>query len=127
MKGLSEFQILHFLVQVGALLLASRVLADLMKRWGQAAVIGTAFATHLEAIVTDSFGNPVPGVPVTFTPPSAGPGGSFSAVPLVVTDARGIATAPAFTANHSRGGFTVTATALGIELPPPLSTRFPHV
>src|SRR5215471_17938181 len=44
MKGLSEFQILHFLVQVGALLLASRVLADLMKRWGQAAVIGELLA-----------------------------------------------------------------------------------
>ena len=44
MKGLSEFQILHFLVQVGVLLLASRVLADLMKRWGQAAVIGELLA-----------------------------------------------------------------------------------
>jgi Kef-type K+ transport system membrane component KefB len=44
LKGLSEFQILHFLVQVGALLLASRVLADLMKRWGQAAVIGELLA-----------------------------------------------------------------------------------
>lgn len=40
MKGLSEFQILHFLIQVGLLLVASRLLADLMKRWGQAAVIG---------------------------------------------------------------------------------------
>src|SRR5262249_14967397 len=44
LKGLSEVQILHFLVQVGALLLASRVLADLMKRWGQAAVIGELLA-----------------------------------------------------------------------------------
>ena len=40
MKGLSESQILHFLIQVGILLLASRGLADLMKRWGQAPVIG---------------------------------------------------------------------------------------
>ncbi len=44
MKGLSEFQILHFLIEIGALLLASRLLADLMKRWGQAAVIGELLA-----------------------------------------------------------------------------------
>ncbi|MGO9451358.1 MAG: cation:proton antiporter [Candidatus Binataceae bacterium] len=44
MKSLSEFQILHFLIQVGALLLMSRVLADVMKRWGQAAVIGELMA-----------------------------------------------------------------------------------
>jgi len=40
LKGLSETEILHFLIQVGVLLLASRGLADLMKRWGQAPVIG---------------------------------------------------------------------------------------
>ncbi len=44
MKGLTEPQILHFLVQVGALLLVSRLLADLMKRLGQAAVIGELLA-----------------------------------------------------------------------------------
>jgi len=44
LKGLTELQILHFLIQVGALLLISRLLADLMKRWGQAAVIGELLA-----------------------------------------------------------------------------------
>jgi Kef-type K+ transport system membrane component KefB len=44
LKGLTELQILHFLVQVGALLLVSRLLGDRFKRWGQAAVIGELLA-----------------------------------------------------------------------------------
>jgi Kef-type K+ transport system membrane component KefB/nucleotide-binding universal stress UspA family protein len=44
LTGLSELQILHFILQVGALLLASRLLGDLMKRWGQAAVVGELLA-----------------------------------------------------------------------------------
>ncbi len=44
MGGLTELQILRFLFQVGVLLLTSRVLAELMKRAGQAAVIGELFA-----------------------------------------------------------------------------------
>jgi Kef-type K+ transport system membrane component KefB/nucleotide-binding universal stress UspA family protein len=41
---LSDHQILQFLVEVGALLLTSRVLAELMKRIGQAAVVGELLA-----------------------------------------------------------------------------------
>ncbi|HVA80179.1 MAG TPA: cation:proton antiporter, partial [Candidatus Binataceae bacterium] len=44
MQQLSELEILGFLLQIGLLLAASRVLADLMKRIGQAAVIGELLA-----------------------------------------------------------------------------------
>jgi Kef-type K+ transport system membrane component KefB len=44
LSHLSDHQILQFLVEVGALLLASRVLAELMKRIGQAAVVGELLA-----------------------------------------------------------------------------------
>ncbi|HUY29101.1 MAG TPA: cation:proton antiporter [Candidatus Binataceae bacterium] len=44
MQQLSELEILRFLLQIGLLLAASRVLADLMKRIGQAAVIGELLA-----------------------------------------------------------------------------------
>jgi K+:H+ antiporter len=41
---LTELEILRFLIEVGALLVASRVLGDLMKRVGEAPVIGELFA-----------------------------------------------------------------------------------
>lgn len=44
MPHLSDHQILEFLVEAGALLLASRMLAELMKRIGQAAVVGELLA-----------------------------------------------------------------------------------
>lgn len=44
MSHLSESQILRFVVQLAVLLLASRTLGDLMKRIGQAAVIGELLA-----------------------------------------------------------------------------------
>ena len=39
---------------------------------GQTATVNTAFINPLGATVTDQFGNPVPGVTVTFTPPASG-------------------------------------------------------
>ena len=44
MQQLTEIEILRFLLQIGLLLAASRILADLMKRIGQAAVIGELLA-----------------------------------------------------------------------------------
>ncbi len=44
MKPLSEAQILHFLLQIGVMLLLARALGDLMKRIGQASVIGELVA-----------------------------------------------------------------------------------
>lgn len=77
----------------------------------QAAQVTTAFATALQAHVTDSNGNGVPGVNVTFTAPGSGASGTFGGSTAVVTDASGVATAPSFTANTVAGSYPVTASA----------------
>jgi lysozyme len=83
----------------------------------QNTIVGTPFAGALQAAVTDANGNPVAGVPVLFTAPNQGPSGVFAALPMVLTDARGIATAPRLVANHSRGLFAVSAAAIGVATP----------
>ena len=78
----------------------------------QSAMVGTAFAP-LQVLVSDSNGNPVSGVAVNFTAPSAGAAGIFAggAVTAVSqTNLQGLASSPAFTANGTPGQFTVTAT-----------------
>ena len=77
----------------------------------QSTEVGTAFPTALQATVLDSFGNPVPGVTVTFTPPSTGASATFSGSAAVTTNASGVATAPTLTANNSAGSYVVTATS----------------
>ncbi len=80
----------------------------------QSAAIGTAFATQLQATVTDSSGNPVNNLQVTFSAPTSGASGKFSGgstTASVTTNASGVATAPVFTANNNAGGYAVTATA----------------
>jgi len=81
----------------------------------QSATVNSAFATKLQATVKDAGSNGVPGVTVTFTPPSSGASGTFAnGVNTAVTDSNGIATAQVFTANGTPGGpYTVTASASG--------------
>jgi uncharacterized protein (TIGR03437 family) len=76
----------------------------------QSATIGTAFATPLQARVSDGFGNPVSGVTVTF----AAPGGASASLSNLtgVTNASGVASATA-TANSSAGSYTVIASMPG--------------
>lgn len=83
----------------------------------QNVVVNTALGTPLAVVVTDAGGNPVKGASVTFTV-TIGPGNIPSGVftggdnnnlntlnsVIVDTDAKGVATAPAFTANKIRGG-----------------------
>ncbi len=76
---------------------------------GQHAAVGTAFASPLQATVTDAFGNPVPGVSVTFTPPASGASAVMTGSPAT-TDASGVASAAA-TANGTAGTYAVTAAA----------------
>ncbi len=84
----------------------------------QATTVSNQFPTLLQARVTDVAGNPVSGVAVTFAPSTAaGPSGTFSGPTTVVTDANGIATAPALTANSSPGNFVVAATATAVSSP----------
>ncbi len=79
----------------------------------QNTTISTAFATALQATVTDASSNPVNGAAVTFLAPGSGASGTFSngtATITVNTNASGLATAT-FTANGVAGGYTVTAKA----------------
>src|SRR5207245_2839651 len=81
------------------------------------APIGTTYATLLQVQVTDRQGNALAGQLVTFAAPVSGPSGTFNALATVLTDGQGVATAPGFTANHTPGGFTVTATVAGVAAP----------
>ena len=83
----------------------------------QSATINTAFATALQAKVTNASSNPVSGVPVTFLAPSSGASGTFSngmATITVLTSSTGVAT-EAFTANGVTGAYTVTASVGGLS------------
>jgi len=75
------------------------------------------FSVPLVATVLDGSQNPVSGALVTFEVPAAGPGGTFAGgVNTAKTNASGVATSAAFTANGSVGTYTVTATvASGAE------------
>lgn len=84
----------------------------------QSTTVSTSFATPLSATVTDAFGNSVAGVVVTFTVPAAGASGTFSdGVNTALTNAAGVATSTAFTANTVAGGYTVTAAVTGAAAP----------
>jgi Bacterial Ig-like domain (group 1)/NHL repeat len=80
----------------------------------QSTTVGQPFPEPLQALVTDALGFPLNGVPVTFTVPATGPGGTFSSSPVVVTGQNGIATTPALVANNVPGNFLVTATVAGV-------------
>ena len=82
---------------------------------GQTTPLNTPFAA-LKALVTDSGGNPVPGVVVTFTAPANGAGGTFAGNQnTATTDSTGTATAPQFTANNVTGSYTVIASVAGLS------------
>jgi protocatechuate 3,4-dioxygenase beta subunit len=97
---------------------------------GQWLPIGTQLPLRLGVTVTDADGNPVAGATVTFTAPTAGPGGTFTTysrnrkhrspktpvaqhlrVVHALTDGKGVAIAPPFTANTQTGGYAVTVHA----------------
>ena len=77
----------------------------------QSTLIHTNFDAQLEALVTDLAGNPLSGVSVTFSAPTAGASGTFAADSTVVTNGQGIAIAPVFAANGTAGSYQVTAAA----------------
>jgi DNA-binding beta-propeller fold protein YncE len=82
---------------------------------GQSAPLGQPYATALQVCVADSGGNPMSGVPVSFSISvgSTGAGGTFGASPPLPaqTTPAGVATAPVLTANTVGGTFNVTASA----------------
>ncbi|HEY5010130.1 MAG TPA: hypothetical protein VIH73_03175, partial [Acidimicrobiales bacterium] len=82
----------------------------------QSATVGQSYTSPMAALVEDADGNPIANVAVTFTAPSTGASGAFagSVSTIAVTNASGIATAPAFTANETSGPFTVLASTGGL-------------
>jgi streptogramin lyase len=80
---------------------------------GQNARIGFSYGARLQAKVTDPFGNPEAGVPVLFSAPGTGASVNFDALPMVLTNALGIATSPEMSASHIVGSFNVTGTIAG--------------
>ena len=94
---------------------------------GQSATVNTNFASPFSAFVTDTYGNPVSGATVTFTAPASGAGGTFHATTAggtclatgavqssctATTNANGIATSLAFTANGTAGKYTNLSAAV---------------
>jgi hypothetical protein len=83
----------------------------------QRAILGATFANPLAAYVFNANGHLVQGVSVTFTAPAGGASGTFPGGQesvTVVTDANGLAMAPALTANTTAGSYIVTAQAAGL-------------
>jgi hypothetical protein len=81
--------------------------------FAQGTLINTAFGQTLEVTVSAQ-GGAQNGVSVIFTAPSSGASGTFAGATNTVTvstDANGVATAPAFTANGTTGVYQVTALA----------------
>ncbi|MGH2904309.1 MAG: hypothetical protein ACRDK7_12125 [Solirubrobacteraceae bacterium] len=84
----------------------------------QTTTLNSAFTGGLQVALSNSDGCAVTGaagVPVTFTAPSAGASGLFSAsnsnTVTVGADSSGSAAAPTFTANDTQGSYTVTASS----------------
>ncbi|NIM95961.1 MAG: hypothetical protein GTO18_19860 [Anaerolineales bacterium] len=79
------------------------------------------FSDSLKALVLDNYGDPLPGVTVTFTAPSSGASGTFSDTAsyetTAVTDSNGIAQTSDFTANTEMGSYTVLASVPGVASP----------
>lgn len=91
---------------------------------GQSAQVGTAFTSPFVAAVIDAFKNPVAGVSVTFTAPTSGASGAFASggsTAIAPTNATGVATSPAFTANGTAGAYTVSAAVGGVATSAPFS------
>ena len=76
------------------------------------------FVDPLKVVVQYTPGEPIAGVEVTFTAPVSGAGATFvdtnTNVTTAVTDANGIAIAPALSANNVAGSYIVKATIPGI-------------
>jgi hypothetical protein len=77
----------------------------------QSAQINTAFAAPLVVSVTSTFGEPVNGGAVTFTPPASGASATPSSQTVIITG--GNATSGTLTANGTAGGYNVAASANG--------------
>jgi len=83
----------------------------------QNAVVGSAYAMPFTVQVTSNGTAVGAGVVVTFTAPTSGAGGTFGGNPFysTTTNANGIATSTAFTANGTTGTYNVIAASPSTE------------
>jgi hypothetical protein len=85
----------------------------------QSVAAGGTLASPMVVSVTNQYGQALSGATVTFTvyPGTTGESGNFSGaiVSTSVSNASGLATAPALTVNSSAGLFTVTASVLSLS------------
>ncbi|HLN27482.1 MAG TPA: DUF4214 domain-containing protein [Gemmataceae bacterium] len=79
---------------------------------GQSTAFGTSFVQPVVGWVTDSFGNGVPGVVVTFTTPTTGPSGDLASA-TATTSANGLVS-QTVTANGIAGSYQITASVAGV-------------
>lgn len=79
----------------------------------QTTPVGAAFVTPLSALVSDSKGNPVPGVAVNFTAPATGASATLSPA-TATSNSSGIANTIA-TANSTNGSYKIVATVPGFS------------
>jgi hypothetical protein len=77
----------------------------------QSTTVAQNFANPLVVVVTDTYGNPVPGASVTFAAPTSGTSATLSSS-TATTGANGQASVTA-TANTVAGSYTATASAAG--------------
>jgi hypothetical protein len=93
---------------------------DIVQGDGQVVANAATLTLPFSVRVLDAANNPASNVAVLFSAPTSGPSGTFGGGAtsfLVLTDASGIATAPAFTANSVQGQYAVVASAPGVSLP----------
>ncbi len=83
---------------------------------GQSVAVNSAFASPLVATITDSMGNPVPGVLVTFAAPGSGASATFSGSNPAITNAQGQVSINV-TANTVSGSYAVIASVVGVSTP----------
>ncbi len=84
---------------------------------GQSAQLGKQFETPLQVQLANTNGCPLSGnlagININFDAPGSGPSGVFTSTgstqAVVGTNAQGVATAPAFTANYTAGSYSVDA------------------
>ncbi len=79
---------------------------------GQSATVNSTVPVSPAVLITDQYGNPVPGVAVTFAVAS---GGGSATGTGAVSNASGIATVGSWTLGTAAGANTMTATATGLS------------
>ena len=82
----------------------------------QSTTVAQAFASPLVVVVEDTYGNPVPGVIVTFAAPTSGASATLSSA-TATTGANGQVNSVTATANTLAGSYTVTASVVGVSSP----------